>query len=168
VTLDVIAWALLASYVVHLIDETLINGGFTSWIATYFWPGYTMRMFFWFNAGAITLIALSNVLFDVFGGHLVILPLMWVWGFALHGVTVHAFWTVRQRRYSPGLVTSVLYWVVAYFAVRYGLVAGLVGTVDFWVGLLAGVVLIGGFLTFGPTLIVPALIRRSGTNSPTR
>jgi len=33
---------------------------------------------FWFNAGAIGAIAFSNILFDSFGGHWVILPLVWV------------------------------------------------------------------------------------------
>lgn len=159
--LDLISWALLASYVVHLLDETLINGGFVGWVTRSFWPGYNMRMFFWFNAGAVVLIVVSNLLFDFFGGHLVILPLIWIFGFALHGLTVHIFWTVRQHSYSPGLVTSVLYWIVAYFAIRYGYAAGLVTPSDFWVGVVAGFVLIGGFLTFGPTLIFPALNRRS-------
>ena len=62
------------------------------------------------------MIAASNLLFDLFGGRLVILPLVGIFGFALHGVTVHVFWTVRQRDYSPGLVTSVLYWIVAVVA----------------------------------------------------
>lgn len=120
-----------------------------------------MRMFFWFNAGAVVLIAASNLLFDLFGGRLVILPLVWIFGFALHGVTVHVFWTVRQRDYSPGLVTSVLYWIVAYLAARYGYAAGLVSATDFWASAIAGCVLVGGFLTFGPTLIFPRLNRRS-------
>ncbi len=34
-----------------------------------------------------------------------ILPLFWVFGFAVHGLTVHLFWTAWQRAYSPGLVT---------------------------------------------------------------
>jgi hypothetical protein len=74
-TLDVLSWAVLAAYVVHLLDETLINGGFVAWVRTNFWPGYTMGMFFWFNAGAVGLVAAGNVAFDLFGGHLVVLPL---------------------------------------------------------------------------------------------
>jgi hypothetical protein len=58
-------------------------------------------MFFWFNAGAIGCIALSNILFDGFGGHWVILPLVWVAGFATHALTVHLYWTIRRNTYSP-------------------------------------------------------------------
>lgn len=153
-------WALLASYVVHLLDETMMNGGFVRWVSTSFWPGYTTRMFFWFNAGAIAGIAASNLLFDAFGGHLVILPLFWVSGFVVHVVTVHIFWTVRQSDYSPGLVTSVLYWTVGYLVVRYGFAPGLISGVDFWIGVIAGALLLGGFLTVGPTLIFPALAHK--------
>ncbi len=157
---DLIAWALLAAYVVHLLDESLMSGGFVNWVDAKFWPGYSRRMFFWFNACAVVAIAASNVLFDLFGGHFVILPLFWIFGFALHGVTVHVFWTVRQRTYSPGLITSVLYWIVAYLAVRYGFAAGHILAADFWTGAVVGMVLLGGFLTVGPTLLFPRLAAR--------
>jgi hypothetical protein len=164
-TLDLLAWALLASYVIHLLDETLINGGFVHWVSSRFWPGYNNRMFFWFNLGAIVGIGASNVLFDLFGGHFVVLPLFWIFGFAVHGVTVHIFWTVRQRDYSPGLLTSVLYWIVAYLTVRYAFGAGLISAVDFWVGAAAGAVLLAGFLTLAPTVIFPALARSPSSRS---
>jgi hypothetical protein len=156
-TVDLINWALLAAYTIHLLDETLMNGGFVRWVSTGFWPSYTYRMFFWFNAAAIALIAAGNLIFDLFGGHFVIVPLFWLFGFALHGVTVHLFWTIRQRDYSPGLVTSLLYWILTYVVVRYGYGMGLISAVDFWVGLVTGGVLLGGFLTVGPTLLFPAL-----------
>jgi hypothetical protein len=146
-----------------LLDETLMNGGFVQWVRTNFWPQYTQSMFFWFNAVAVVAITASNVLFDLFGGHFVVLPLFWLAGFALHGVTVHVFWTVRQRDYSPGLVTSALYWILAYLLLRYGYAAGHISVGDFWSGVLAGMVLLGGFLTVGPTWLFPRLIkRRSG------
>jgi hypothetical protein len=159
-TLDLLAWSLLVAYVVHLLDETLMNGGFVRWVSVNFWPEYTGRMFFWFNAGAVLAIAAGNLLFDLFGGHLVVLPLFWIFGFALHGVTVHVFWSIRQRDYSPGLVTSVLYWILAYLVTRYGYAAGLIEPVDFWSGAIAGVALLGGFLTIGPTWLFPWLFAR--------
>ena len=158
-TLDVLSWAVLAAYVVHLLDETLINGGFVSWVSTNFWPSYTMRMFFWFNAVAVVLIGAGNIAFDLFGGHLVVLPLFWITGFTLHGLTVHVFWTIRQRSYSPGLVTAVLYWIVMYFFARYDYVAGLISGTDFWAGVVSGALVLGGFLTVGPTVLFPALNR---------
>ncbi len=145
---------------IHLLDETMMNGGFVRWVSANFWPAYSRQMFFWFNAGAVVAIAASNLLFDLFGGHFVVLPLFWVFGFAIHGVTVHVFWTIRQRDYSPGLITSVLYWIVAYLVIRYGYLSGHISSVDFWSGALAGAALLAGFLTVAPTWLFPKLLSR--------
>ena len=57
-------------------------------------------MFFWFNAGAVAFIAAGNMLFDSLGGHWVILPIVWMAGFATHAFTFHLFWTIRRNTYS--------------------------------------------------------------------
>ena len=150
-------WALLASYVVHILDETLLNGGFVQWIADNFWPTYTMRMFFWFNAGAIAAIATSNILFDSLGGHWVILPLIFLAGFVTHVATVHLYWTIRRNTYSPGLLTSLLYVIVFYLLIRYGLGPHLISGADFAIGTVVGVATVGVFLTVGPTILFPRL-----------
>jgi hypothetical protein len=159
VTLDVLLWTFLASFAIHIVDETVMNGGFIRWFQTSFWPTYTARMNFWFNGGAVVAIAASNLLCDLFGGHWVVLALIWPFGFALHGITLHLFWTIRQRNLSPGLVTSVIYWIMAYFFVRYGFLAGHIDTADFWTGVILGVLIVGAFLTFVPTMLIPRLIR---------
>jgi hypothetical protein len=158
-SLDVLLWAFLASYVIHIVDETVMNGGFIRWFQVSFWPTYTARMNFWFNGGAVLAIAASNALFDLVGGHWVILALIWPFGFALHGITLHLFWTIRQRNVSPGLVTSVIYLIMAYLFVRYGFLAGKIAASDFWTGVILGVLTVGTFLTFVPTVVIPRLIR---------
>jgi len=159
-TLDVLVWTFLASFVVHVVDETVMNGGFIRWFQASFWPTYTPRMNFWFNGGAMLAIAASNLLYEVAGGHWIVLALIWPSGFALHGITLHLFWTIRQRNLSPGLATSVIYWIMAYFFVRYGLLAGQIDPSDFWIGTVVGALIVGSFLTFVPTVVIPALIRR--------
>jgi hypothetical protein len=158
-SLNILFWAFFAAYVVHLLDETLLNGGFVQWVVDNFWPTYNVRMFFWFNAGAILGIGLSNVLFDGLGGHWVILPLVWVAGFATHALTVHLYWTIRRNAYSPGLVSSTLYIVIFYLAVRYGLCGHLISSSDFITGTAVGVATVGGFLTVGPTWLFPRIMR---------
>ena len=81
-------------------------------------------------------------------------------GFALHGVTLHLFWTIKQNNLSPGLPTSVLYWIMAYFLARYGFIAGNINPSDFWIGVVLGVATVGLFLTFVPTLVIPRLLGR--------
>jgi hypothetical protein len=158
--LSVLFWAFFASYVVHIIDETLINGGFVKWIADNFWPTYHARMFFWFNAAFLVAVAAGNVLYDCFGGHWVIAPLIFIGGFAAHVFTVHLYWTIRLNTYSPGLVTSLLYLVIFYLVIRYGVGGGLISNKDFAVGTVTGVVTIGAFLTVGPTVLFPRIMNR--------
>jgi hypothetical protein len=157
--LSTLFWAFFASYLVHVLDETLLNGGFVRWIADNFWPSYNVRMFFWFNAAFIGAIAVSNLLFDSLGGHWVILPLIFVAGFVTHVLTVHLYWTIRLNTYSPGLLTSMLYVVIFYLLIRYGLGGDLITGTDFAIGTVVGVATIGTFLTVGPTVLFPRLMR---------
>ncbi len=124
-SMDILFWAFLASYVIHIVDETTMNGGFIRWFQASFWPTYSARMNFWFNGGAV----------------------------------LHLYWTIRQMNLSPGLVTSVIYWIMGYFFVRYGLLGGQIASTDFWIGTLLGVLTVGAFLTFVPTVVIPKLIR---------
>ena len=157
--LSILFWAFFASYIIHILDETILNGGFVQWIRNDFWPTYNERMFFWFNTGAITLIATSNVLFDCLKGHWIIIPLIWLSGFVTHAFTVHIYWTIRQHTYSPGLVSSTLYIVIFYLVIRYGLGSGLISGRDFTIGTAIGILTIGAFLTVGPTLLFPKIKR---------
>jgi hypothetical protein len=166
--LSLLFWAFLASYVIHILDETLLNGGFVRWIADNFWPTYSTRMFFWFNAAAIGAIAASNVLFDSIGGHWVILPVFWVAGFVTHTLTVHLYWSLRRNTYSPGLLTSVLYVIIFYLLIRYGVGGGLVSGSDFTIGTVVGVATVGAFLTVGPTVLFPRLTRHRQQAQPGR
>ena len=158
--LSLLFWVFLATYVVHILDETLVNGGFVRWIADHFWPSYTVRMFFWFNAAVIAAIAISNMLFDSLSGHWVILPLIWIAGFVTHVLTVHVYWTIRRNTYSPGLLSSLLYLIVFYLLIRYGVGGHLITVADFAIGTTVGVATIGAFLTVGPTVVFPWLARR--------
>lgn len=111
-------WFMVATYVVHVIDESLLGGSFVEKVRQHWWPEYNWRMFFWFNAGYFVIMITSVVLYDLFGGTFVILPLAWAIERTCNGVW-HLWWAVRYREYSPGLLTSILMWMNAYFIVRY-------------------------------------------------
>ena len=59
-SLDVLLWVFLASYVIHIMDETVMNGGFVRWFQVSFWSTYSARKNFWFNGGAVLAIAASR------------------------------------------------------------------------------------------------------------
>jgi hypothetical protein len=153
--LSILFWAFFASYIVHILDETLLNGCFVKCVAENFWPTYHVRMFFWSNAAFIGAVAASNILFDSFGGHWAILPLIFVAGFVTHVLTVHLYWTIRLNTYSPGLVTRLLYVAIFYLLIKYGVGGHLISHKDFAIGTEVGIATLGAFLTVGPTALFP-------------
>ena len=156
--LSFLFWAVFASYVVHIIDETLIGGGFVAKIRERWWPSYTARMFFFFNAAFLAIVATCNVAYDLVGQSALFLPLFFAVAFATHGVTFHLWWTVRYREYSPGLVTSALYWMLLYLIGRHIHEVG-EPTMQVWTGVIVGI--IGGVvLSLSPTVIFPRLLSR--------
>jgi hypothetical protein len=48
-------WAVVAAYVVHVIDESLLGGSFVEKVRAHWWPEYSWRKFAWFNAGYFAL-----------------------------------------------------------------------------------------------------------------
>jgi hypothetical protein len=39
-TLSFLFWAVFASYVIHIVDETQIGGGFVAKVREHWWPSY--------------------------------------------------------------------------------------------------------------------------------
>jgi hypothetical protein len=111
-------WFMVAAYVVHVLDESLLGGSFVEKVQEHWWPEYSWRQFFWFNAGYFGIMIASVVCYDFFGGAWVILPLAWSIERALNGAW-HLWWTVHFHEYSPGLVSSILMWINFYFLLRY-------------------------------------------------
>jgi Protein of unknown function with HXXEE motif len=111
-------WFMVAAYVIHVIDESLLGGSFVGKVKAHWWPEYSWTMFFWFNTGYFVVMIGSVVLFDLFGGWFLILPLAWAIERTCNGFW-HLWWAIRYREYSPGLVTSILIWMDSYFIIRY-------------------------------------------------
>jgi Protein of unknown function with HXXEE motif len=157
--LDLIFWGVAAAYVMHILDETLMNGGFVALVQKHWWPAYNDRKFFWFNTGYMVILIASILLYENLGGHWVVLPLIWVFERAAHGITFHLWWTVRYREYSPGLVTSILFWILAYFTIRDAIRPGSIIPAGAEWGAGLGV-LCGILIAFGPAVLMPHLARR--------
>ena len=111
-------WFMIAAYVIHVIDESLLGGSFVKKVRQHWWPEYSWTKFFWFNAGYFVVMISSIVLYDFHGSVWKILPLAWVIERACNGVW-HVGWSIRFHEYSPGLVSSILMWMILYFVVRY-------------------------------------------------
>ena len=109
-------WLMLAFYVIHVLDESLLGGSFVEKVREHWWPQYSWRKFFWFNAGYLFIMGGSIVLYDRGGNTFLFLPVAWALE-RLANSFWHVWWSARFHEYSPGLLTSVLIWMQTYFIV---------------------------------------------------
>ena len=140
IPLNILFWAMEAAYLIHCLDETVAGGGFVNMVKKHFWPEYDAKKFFWFNIIAHIVNIASIVLYEILGGAWVIFPLSISWLFVTNGLW-HVLGTVMFREYSPGLVTSPLYWIIMYFIIRYSLLPGNILLSHFVVSIVIGTVL---------------------------
>lgn len=138
-------WFMVAEYVIHVIDESLLGGSFVEKVQQHWWPQYSWRKFFWFNAGYFVIMIASVVAYDLRGGSWLILPLAWAIERLCNGFW-HVWWTIHFREYSPGLVSSILIWMDSYFIVRYRSVET-IALQPLWVAVFIGL-LAATFLAF--------------------
>jgi hypothetical protein len=121
--ISLLFWGYVAAYVIHILDEALLGETFVPMVRHNFWPEYEWVHFFGFNTLLMTLIIMSIILFEILGGAWIILPLISAFLLTTNGVW-HLGATIITKRYSPGLLTSLLYWLLFYFLVRYSFVPG--------------------------------------------
>jgi hypothetical protein len=108
-------WFMLFVYVVHILDESLLGGSFVEKVREHWWPNYSWRKFFWFNAGYLFLMSSSIVLYDRFGSRFLFLPLAWALERFINSLW-HIWWTVHFRILSgPPDKPADLDAVVLYF-----------------------------------------------------
>jgi hypothetical protein len=138
-------WFMVAAYVIHVLDESLLGGSFVENVRQHWWPQYSWTKFFWFNAGYFAIMIASVILYDLRGGAWIILPLAWSIERLCNGFW-HLWWTLHFHEYSPGLLTSILIWMDSYFIVRYR-APGDITAATFWPAALIGL-LFATFLFF--------------------
>jgi hypothetical protein len=58
-------WFMVAAYVIHVLDESLLGGSFVEKVRQHWWPEYSWTRFFWFNTGYFTVMIASVVAYDL-------------------------------------------------------------------------------------------------------
>ena len=116
-------WGYVAAYVIHLLDESLMGETFVVMLQKDFCPRIHWKHFFVGNTFLMSLLITANVVYDILGHAWIIAPLSFVFLFVTNGV-LHLIATIMWRKYSPGLVSSLLYWLLFYFLLRYAILPG--------------------------------------------
>jgi hypothetical protein len=150
--LNVLFWCMEAAYIVHCLDETIAGNGFVNMVRRHFWPEYSDKRFFWFNT-LFHILNISGIIrYEIFGG--IIWPLSFCWAFVTNGLW-HVLGSVIFKEYSPGLMTSPLYWIVMYFIIRYNLVPGQIQMDAFIISLVIGTVMT--IVMIGSLFLMPVI-----------
>ena len=124
--LTFLLWANFAAFAMHIMDETLMGGGFVPFIQRHFWNGFAWTDFFTANAVWFILIGVSNLLYDLLGNRFALIPaipLAFLWE-RVFNAFFHIGTTFCFKEYSPGLVTSVLFFVILYLVGRFVVLRG--------------------------------------------
>ena len=140
ITLSVLFWGYVMAYCVHVIEEAAVGEGFIEMMRRTFYPEYSGRMFFGFNLMIFLVFVVGIVVFEVFGGVWVIWPLSFAFMFVTNGLW-HLLHTIVLREFSPGLITSPIYWILMYFITRYFLLPGEIVLLYFLVSAVIGSVM---------------------------
>lgn len=128
-------WLNFAVFTLHVMDETLMGGGFVPFIQRHFWTGFVWGDFAVANAVWLILIAISNILYDSFGNRfafIAAIPLFFVWERCFNSI-FHIGATFYYNEYSPGLLTGLLFFVILYFICRFVILRGHMRWVVFFV-----------------------------------
>lgn len=95
----------------------MMNGGFVEGVKIHFWANFSSDKFFFINGLFILFITMSILIYERRGGRWVAFPLFWSMERTFNGFW-HVWWTFAFLSYSPGLVTSGLFWIITYLLVK--------------------------------------------------
>ena len=137
IPIEFIFWGIVAAYVIHILEESVLGEVFVEKVRNRFWPEYTLRKFFGFN----TLLISINV------------PLALTFERVLNGFW-HLAETIITRRYSSGLLASVLTWILFYFIIRFSFLKGEIPVFYIIIAGIIGILITGAM--FGLLLNPPA------------
>jgi hypothetical protein len=150
-TFHSLLWGYLIAYCIHIVEESTVGGGFIGMIKRDYWPEYDGRKFFGFNAILLSLLVIGLILFDIFKGPWLLWPLSFAFLFATNGLW-HLLQTIILREYSPGLITSPIYWVLLYFIIRYDRNFMIISPLQWLLAFLIGTFVT--LLMFGSTMVL--------------
>lgn len=133
-------WAFVAAYVVHILEESLLPEVFVDKVRKYYFSFYSWHKFFGFNTFLLLVNIVAVILYENIGGNWIIFPLAMAVERVLNG-----FWHLVEmlitKKYSSGVLASVITWILFYLVVRYYVFEEIVTPTQFFTGLVIGTVI---------------------------
>ena len=137
IPINFIFWANVWTYIIHIIEETTISEVFVDKVKRLYFPSYNRHKFFGFNAILLSLNIIAIIVFESIQGAWLIFPLALMFERVFNGI-YHFLETIKSKRYSSGLLTSVIVWILLYLLIRYSFLRGEIPGSYFLISLLVG------------------------------
>ncbi len=142
IPINLVFWANIAAYAVHVLEESTLGEVFVEKLRKNIWPQYSWKHFFGFNTVLFSLNVVAAVVYDTVGGAWVVFPLALLLERCLNGCW-HLGETILRRKFSSGLLSSGLAWILTYLVIRYALLKGEIPINIFLVSALIGALITG-------------------------
>jgi predicted neutral ceramidase superfamily lipid hydrolase len=145
ISLSILFWCYAIAYSIHIVEESSIAGGFVNMVKRNIWSEYNIIKFFCFNTFLYLTNVIGIILYDTHNGW-IIFPLSFSWMFVTNGIW-HLVGSIITKKYSPGLATSPIYWILMYFIIKYNKIHPSISNsqmfISFIFGLLITILMIG-------------------------
>jgi hypothetical protein len=149
IPITLVLWGFVITFVIHIMEETIVPEVFVEKIKRLHWPQYSWKRFFWFNTILLLLNITSVIIYESLGGMWIIFPLSLACERVFNGL-YHLGETIYFKKFSSGLLASVITWILAYLIVRYYILTGEITMVQTGISLIMG-------LSLALLMIVPLL-----------
>ncbi len=138
--INLLFWINVCTYILHVFEESVIPEVFVEKMKRLYFPSYNWNKFFAFNTFLLTLNISAVILFESIQGAWIIFPLSLMFERVFNGFW-HLFETIINKKYSSGLLTSVIVWIAMYLLIRYSFIKGEILSFYFFTSLIIGLVI---------------------------
>ena len=152
IPINLIFWGFIITYAFHILEESILGEIFVEKMKRLYWKEYDWRKFAGFNTFLMLLNICAVVLFECFGGAWLIFPLGLAIERFLNGF-YHLFESIKTKRLSSGLLTSIIFLILGYFLIKYSIITGEIASNYLLVSFIVGVgmeFIISGFMIITP------------------
>lgn len=135
-----IFWGFVFVYVLHILEESILFEVFVEKVQRLYFPEYSWRTFFCFNTFLLLLNISAIIVFEGKGGSWIIFPLSMATERTFNGF-YHLAETLITKKFSSGLLTSVITWILGYMIIRYSLIKNEILINQFIISVIIGIIL---------------------------
>jgi hypothetical protein len=123
IPVNFVFWGFVFVYVLHILEESILPETFVEKVKRLYFPEYSRKMFFSFNTVLLIFNISAVIIFEETGGTWIVFPLSLAVERIFNGF-YHLTETIISKKYSSGLLTSVISWILGYLFVKYSLLKG--------------------------------------------